>query len=326
MKQKEAIYQELSDVNTHYLDITKTSNKLFNICGNIDNNDDETINKNSFFNLYCYNEFVADIYNTDKLKHYETILKDNGFVLSSIGEVVKLNNKKTDEMKNIICSIKNELFADYIIDDDKCNVKYAQINRNVDFLGLNGNSKLAEYQYIVTDEFKLLDHLNVIRMLKNDEYINNKITKMNDNNYDVKSFNSAYHKIKLLRGLEKRFNIDMLDVNYTADDTLIVISDEEYKLIKQLFRTEKTKPKTKKQFKILYVSMIKNICGNEIIKTIQIGKKKISTYNLNGDAIKYHLELDKLGKYHNNFHTEYVERFNIIENKIDVDEDDIIYY
>ena len=42
-----------------------------------------------FFKLFCYNEFVKDIYNTNKLAHYENILRDNKFDLKSIEDKVK---------------------------------------------------------------------------------------------------------------------------------------------------------------------------------------------------------------------------------------------
>ena len=40
---------------------------------------------NSFYDLFIYNEYVADIYSTSRLKHFEDILKDNEFIQGTPG-------------------------------------------------------------------------------------------------------------------------------------------------------------------------------------------------------------------------------------------------
>ena len=37
----------------------------------LNKNDDAEIVENSFFNLWCYNEYVKDTFETNKLKHFE---------------------------------------------------------------------------------------------------------------------------------------------------------------------------------------------------------------------------------------------------------------
>lgn len=56
-----------------------------NVCRQFDNNDNTYIIENTFFNLFCYNEYVNDIYNTNKKIHYEQLLTNKGFILSSEG-------------------------------------------------------------------------------------------------------------------------------------------------------------------------------------------------------------------------------------------------
>ena len=42
------------------------------MCINIDENDDEIIVKNSYFEMFCYNEYIKDIYKTNVKIHFET--------------------------------------------------------------------------------------------------------------------------------------------------------------------------------------------------------------------------------------------------------------
>ena len=67
----------------------------------LDEYDHIRVSNNSFFKLFCYNEFVKDIYNTNKLAHYENILRDEKFVLKSIGDKVKISDDIKAEMTDL---------------------------------------------------------------------------------------------------------------------------------------------------------------------------------------------------------------------------------
>ena len=71
-------------------------------CTYIDENDERRIIENTCFNLFCYNEYVVDCYKTNKLKHFELILISNGFKLSEVGEVAKINNKDKKDMRSVV--------------------------------------------------------------------------------------------------------------------------------------------------------------------------------------------------------------------------------
>jgi len=58
------------------------------------------MSQNSFFNLFCYNEYVKDIYETDKLSHYENILEENKFILKARGKCSKIDKELRAEMAN----------------------------------------------------------------------------------------------------------------------------------------------------------------------------------------------------------------------------------
>ena len=74
-------FNNLEEVKEHYRDIINISNtNLNNICVTVNENDEEILNENTFFNLFCYNEYVKDTYETNKLKHFEQLLLKNGFI------------------------------------------------------------------------------------------------------------------------------------------------------------------------------------------------------------------------------------------------------
>ena len=53
--------------------------------------DETEIAENTYFKLFCYNDFLADIFKTGILPHFQNILVNNGFGLSEIGETKHLN-------------------------------------------------------------------------------------------------------------------------------------------------------------------------------------------------------------------------------------------
>ena len=73
-----------------------------------------------------------------------------------------------------------------------------------------------------------------------------------------------------------------------------------------------------KEFKPLYISMIKNICDSDMIDSKQVrdGKTRIRTYNLNIDFIKDHLKLNQyINPMANDFHNNFIEVFKIEPNE-----------
>ena len=152
VKTHEPIYNSLDECRNINLDLTTTSKEIFEVCSSNDSSDDEVINENTFFELFVYNEYVSDIFNTNKTVHYENILKDEGFVLSSIGNAQKLNKVIKDEMKEMIQSIKKEIF-DKFIETDYCD---ENLQTNLNLLGLDtitDKNELLKYRPEITDKF-----------------------------------------------------------------------------------------------------------------------------------------------------------------------------
>ena len=154
-------------------------------------------------------------------------------------------------------------------------------------------------------------------MLKTDEYINNKLSKIDGETFKVKTIDTVYNKIHIIRTFEKSFKLKPLQIDYDSSKP-IEIKDELWTFVKKLFRSTKDKPINMTEFKPIYISMIKNICDSEIIKDKRErdGKKRNTSYGLNTDYIKESLQLNQyLNPNANDFHLEFVERFKIVPNE-----------
>ena len=72
----------MDDVETHYKDLINIKNKLLDEFIDVDEFGEEYINnKGLFYKLFCYNEYVRDIYKNNITEHYRQILLKNGFII-----------------------------------------------------------------------------------------------------------------------------------------------------------------------------------------------------------------------------------------------------
>ena len=286
-----AKYESIEKCKDMYTAFINSNNNLNSICKIMNENDDLVLCRNSFFNIFIKNEYMFDTYNTDKIFFFEDMLINKGFLFEELNDDINLNIIISDNKNNINEDYFNSFIENY---QNELNNK-DPIYKKIQLLGLPfDNDILKKYDKIIYDNNKFTEHLNIIRFMKTDKYIDKKLKDCVDNSYDAKYIKNIYNKIKLLRGLMTKFNIDFFNITYKKPDmTLIDISDSDWLLYQEIFRTRKTKPLTFYELVIAIVGFIKNITFNEIINqyVIQINKKKFVYYTFNFDSFKYHLEL-----------------------------------
>jgi hypothetical protein len=75
-----------------------------------------------------------------------------------------------NNMKDNTTNVEHNLLLEYIDSDDKTHLKYLYINKNLELLKIP-HENIQEYSDYILDSKKLINHLNIIRLLKSDEYI-----------------------------------------------------------------------------------------------------------------------------------------------------------
>ena len=92
--------------------------------------------------------------------------------------------------------------------------------------------------------------------------------------------------MNLLRLFEKVYNIDRLDLNFTNISLVNNLTNDEIKLITNVYRSTKTDLSTIENIIKLYINMITNICGDlPIIISSRKGKKNIRVYTINTELL-----------------------------------------
>ena len=330
--EKESIYNSLEEVKTLYKNQIETNNKVLNICANVNKDDEMEIIDNVFFNLFCDGLYNQDIQQTNKLLHFEEILKEQGFKISIIGDKQKLNTNINKKMNTQLKQEINENFDDFI-DEMKTTGEITNTNNKKLFERYNilklDVETINEYKFLLIDEFKFNSLFTFIKMFKTSQTLNELLTDKNNSNMNVKLLSDTLNKIILLRTIETNNKISPYDINFTTSKPEINITDKEFKLISKIFRITKSKPDNLNELKKFYFGMLKNIFGNlDIVKSTHStdkDNKSVNIYYFNDNVIKLLFKLIfKMNIKH--LDNKLIELFNIqipenyINNKIEYDE------
>lgn len=327
------IFNSIDCVKSYYKNIINANNIINNVCRQFNENDESYIIENTFFNLFCFNEYILDCFNTNKLLHFESILKDKGFTLSSKG----YDNKFSKEMyKELITSNNSiDIIKDYLQDNEYNklnNTKYESIRDYIQLFNLEEND-LLKYKTIITDKFERNHYFNFIKLF----YLHDKAKKQivssfgmplghdkakeqnvlsfgmplghdtsfnniySDTSYDIKQIDSIDNKINIIKKLYKKHNIKYLSLDKFGEIQNINISNDEYTIIKHFFRTTKKIPSNNEEFKKFIITLINNIIGN-----LHIIDNKITTNTHNVKIYKYFWNLNKIKHY-----TDLYNKYNI---------------
>ena len=275
-------YESLEQVKNEIKQCTLTSKTFLTTCTYLDEEDRLQVVENTFFNLFCYNEYVKDLYDSNKLKHFELILEENGFNMTTQGEKHKASLDIDMDV------IQLELYEEFMNTTNPHEPKYKPLLSHINYLGISHDDKhnLDKFKDIIMDKHKVKDHDNIIRMLKSEDYINAKLTQLHMSGIDVKLLNNTFQKIKLLKLLDTTYNIDFLNEQGSNSG---VMADDLYQLIKHTFRLRQIKPTTTEAINDLYSAMVRSITNDKTL--VRSGKKGFST---NITTFKHHLALNNI--------------------------------
>jgi len=112
-----AKYNSLEDTREHFKNISSSHSKISKLCLN-EIDDEFVFNENTFFNLFCFNEYIIDTFNTNKKQHFFNILINNGFKVKERGSTNKLSKKKVKTMKDASDVNKEEIFIKHITKEE----------------------------------------------------------------------------------------------------------------------------------------------------------------------------------------------------------------
>lgn len=289
----EAKFNDVDEVKTHYKNIINiTDTNLVNLSVSINENDEEAVIENTFFNLFCYNEYVKDVYGTNKLKHFEELLKNNGFTVSELGDDKKMEKDEKERLKKLRVDYNDNLFDEFLNADvtERENIKFTNFKEHINVFNLQTktNDELNIIKECISNKYYFNDVLNYNRLQKSDEYIINKIKNIDDNSYKCKTYKNVWKKTQLLKNILQINNIELF--TFPTDIQVINFPSELFEQYKIIYNSPKAMlPTNKQQFIKFLVDTYKNLMPTvKLIKTesTQLNERGIRSRVYNYNFIK----------------------------------------
>ena len=312
-KSHDFIYNSLKDVTEHYSNILNSSIKINQVCKQFDKYEDAYINHNTYFNLFCFSEYINDSYNTNKKIHFQNILKNKGFLITS------LETKPVPEIKNnnkFICkNINKEIVDKYIelLENNKsvCHDEFQFIHDNIELLNLQTLQNIIQYKSLIYDKNELNHYFNFIKLIqKPDKNIKN-ISLTAKSSFLIKQYGSVNLKVYMIRNLYKTHKIPYLSLDKFDTIKQIKISHEELKLINDIFRLNQKLPPSSYDFSKFIVLLINNLISN-----LKIISKKKTKNSFRNEITVYKYEQYIISHYYSLFKNSSPFNFSVIDNNI----------
>lgn len=303
----------IKEVENKYKTMIKYNEKLLGLSKSVNENDEIKIINNTYFKIFCYEEYQDSIFRTGFIKHFENILKDNGFNVVETGVYKKLDKEDQKEINEVYNQIKEDDFDTFVkakykdVTDEEDLTKHTEIinqynvmNNRLSILNIPNKEEAEKYKVFIMDEYALRNYYNFLSLFRESVYIKAKLKEKQQATFKVKVVNNMFSKVALLEQFELHYKIDRFTLDLKDVDETKEISNEFKELYKQLFPKQKAKAfKTKYDLIKIYVNIIKYICGDlPIIKSIKgkDDKKSVYKYSLNKELLK---ELITLCKFNN---------------------------
>lgn len=303
-------FKTLKECQKYYKNLISSSNKILNMSKSTTEDDEILIIENSFFKMYCYNEYQMDLFKYNFEESYKNILVQNGFEYEEIGLYKTINNEGKKELMEMRKLINETDFNDYLnnafieLESDehleeleKTNRKHKILSTRASLLNICKKEDAEKYQNFLTDEYSLMNYYNFLSLFKTDEYIITKANEKTKDSFKIRTVGNIYTKVQLLKLFESHYKINRFDLYFNTKD-IPEINDAFKTLYSNIFpkQTKKTFT-TNKAIRQIYINLIKNICGDLPIitqKRIKVNGKNDYVYNLNKSLIEELITLCKI--------------------------------
>lgn len=273
--------------------INHSSSILSKMCIYINENDEAVKNiNNSFFELYCQNEYIHDLSICNIIKSFEDIVSKNGFIIKYV--LVDTNCDVENELMSAKLEIKkmeDEEYIKYINGD----VEDEKMDKLMDYLKIISPDDKMKYKNYIVDDYNLKAHINCIKFFYKIEFLKYFVERMTEKTFNIKVKESSIYKFIILKKMLQTYNIDIYNLNENIDSELTLTEEDKKNIIFIFDKRVKVNKFTKKRDLIKFIVGKINLfctCGeNKLIKSRKTGKDNIVCYSINEEFLKENFDL-----------------------------------
>jgi hypothetical protein len=258
----------------------------------------------TFFDIYCTNCYLLDLFGTDTVTFFENELSNVGFILSeSENDKNKLEKEITNEMKEKINEINEEKYQTLIDtleqdENEHIPVGIQCMKDRSKLLNLHTREQLNEYQDIVENEDKFEHVLNYNRLNKSFDYCKSKLNTILENKMTLGVHANVWNKILYIHKLAQLCQIgdDLFNLRgIQPPDVSDMKTQKMITAIKTLYNKRdslKTEDYTGHDFIKLYKFMLDNL-----IKKLNLIQSKQGKSAKNRDKQEYIINIKTKKRY-----------------------------
>ena len=301
VKKREAQYSDLADCKQDIMQKMQSYSKLLSLSSYIDpTNEEMVIVENSYFEIFIRSQYENDKLRSDPIHYFEKHLKNNGFSLEKVDEVVKSEELKNlqKERKDEINERKRQHEEDFDEMMDQCkdindieacgsNFIFEQISKKMKFINIGSLENIQKYKEIILDDEKYKNCMKSLYLFKTDSILEKNFKIALSKSFKCKMMREHLFQISSIRKLLKKYDICLTELN-DGNKEPIEIDNSDKKILKDMRFSRKIYPKTKYDLiNFLYVK-INKLCNEKIIKSVNKNKKKNGAiFTLRKDRVKY---------------------------------------
>ncbi len=162
------------------------------------------------------------------------------------------------------------------------NPRYEQLRKNLHYLHLDPceAETLGKFKEIVMTRRRVEDHDALMRFLKADEIINDKLAELSLNCLETKAMTNAYHMIKVVRMVGGKWGFGLLE---ESPGEFAKLDEGLYKLVKHVLKIIRANPENQQEAGKLYETMVNKVTYRNFVKCTKGG------LSWNTEDVKTHL-------------------------------------
>ena len=143
--------------------------------------------------------------------------------------------------------------------------KYQQLLQNINYLRMDPSDRdtLNKFKEIVTNRHRIDEHDALMRFLKSDEFVNDKLADLSMNCLEAKALTNTYQMIKVVRLVGGKWGFSLLE---DARSEFNKLDDGVYKLVKHVFKLKRANPENQQDASKMYETMVNKATYRNFLK------------------------------------------------------------
>ena len=169
-------FKSLKDCRKFYKNLKSANEKILRMSKSTNEDDEDEVVDNTFFKLYCYEEYQRELFYSGYDKHMIDIFENIGFKVIYEGETKTLADAKNKEMDENFQIMNDDAYEFFVKIKEKegedenadktLKTFYNGFNDKANLLCLTSRGSLEMYKDVIMSEYNMEDYFRTLNLLR----------------------------------------------------------------------------------------------------------------------------------------------------------------